>query len=208
MGNNIITVLKSFCESCDSESELTVTEEIITMESNCNYQQIPKEDTTNTSRKRSCYSDEPPSEKSKLKRTNLITCEEINNDTIQNIPVGNETTNVNIGSNLSENKHLHINQLPHHILMSIFKHLKLIELTNVASLVCKFWHVLATDPALWREIHLKGQNHVDDDILFRLTSLSGNVSVLDISDTKFVTTQGFVRVAQQCTALRRLKLVR
>ena len=106
------------------------------------------------------------------------------------------------------NNYLHVNDLPASVLLQILQYLPMRDLLLSAGLVCRFWLSLAKDPTLWRFINLRREHKVDDEILIRLTSLSGNVVMLDISDTKLITADGFCKVARNCVTLRTLKLIR
>jgi len=103
---------------------------------------------------------------------------------------------------------LHIDSLPHSILLHIFRCLSLHDLLRRVCLVSKHWRDMGRDPDLWRVVNLKGQNKVTDDVIRRLTSYSHNVLWVDVTDSRLVTNEGISLVAKQCSQLRVLKLIR
>ena len=103
---------------------------------------------------------------------------------------------------------LHIDSLPHSILLHIFRCLSLHDLLRRVCLVSKHWRDMGRDPDLWRVVNLKGQNKVTDDVVRRLTSYSHNVLWVDVTDSRLVTNEGISLVAKQCSQLRVLKLIR
>ena len=102
----------------------------------------------------------------------------------------------------------HVNTLPHMIMTRIFRYLSLPDLLRRACLVCQYWRNVAYDPVLWRNISLKLYPKVNDETLLGLVQLSQNVSVLDITDSKFITSEGMLKVLKCCRWLTALKLVR
>ena len=103
---------------------------------------------------------------------------------------------------------LHVDSLPHSILLSVFKYLSLYDLLRVIALVSKRWRDMGRDPDLWRTVNLRGQNKVTDDVINLLTSYSHNVRLVDVTDSRLVTNEGIYLVAKRCTQLRELKLIR
>ena len=101
-----------------------------------------------------------------------------------------------------------INDLPHTILISIFQSLSLSDILLCVSLVCKFWRNLCCDSDIWRDIDLRGRIRVTDAILLRLTSYSGNVNSLDLTDVRLITNEGIQSTLKQCPKLKTLSLVR
>ncbi len=108
----------------------------------------------------------------------------------------------------NESAETHINILPPMIMTRIFEALSLPDLLKRASLVCRYWCHLARDPALWREINLKGLLKVDDKTMLNLVQLSQNVSGIDVTDSKLVTSGGLQRALKYCPTLKCLKIVR
>jgi hypothetical protein len=111
------------------------------------------------------------------------------------------------GSKSAESVH-HINDLPHALLVRVFKHLSMKDLLQSAVRVCKYWRCLTQDPALWRVVSLKGFQKAHNDTLLQVTSFSDNVTSVDLSDVTSTTTDGVIDMLQRCTRLRRLKLTR
>ena len=103
---------------------------------------------------------------------------------------------------------IHVNTLPHMIMTRIFSYLSLHDLLRRACLVCQYWRSVAYDPVLWRNISLKLHPKVNDGTLLGLVQLSQNVSLLDITDSKFITSEGMLKVLKCCRWLTTLKLVR
>ena len=102
---------------------------------------------------------------------------------------------------------LHINDLPPNLLIEIFKRLTLQQKVHV-SLVCKHWHAIAFCPDLWREIRLSSLPKLYDSTVLHLTTFSENVTHLDISDSRFITSSGFVEITRQCRSLQFLNITR
>lgn len=101
-----------------------------------------------------------------------------------------------------------IENLPSDLLIQVFHYLPLVDLLHRVSLVCKYWYDLSHDPDLWREVNLRGQMKVTDQVLERVVSYSEGVISVDISDARSVTDNGLETVAKQCTGLVCLKLMR
>ena len=108
----------------------------------------------------------------------------------------------------TEGQRSHVNCLPHMIMTRIFSYLSLPDLLRKAGLVCRYWRNVAYDPVLWRNIFLKSHPKVGDRTLLGLIQLSQNVNLLDITDSKFVTSRGMIKVLKHCRWLTTLKLVR
>ena len=102
----------------------------------------------------------------------------------------------------------HINNLPHSLLLQIFINLSLPDLLHRASLTCKFWYALVYDPELWRDINVRGQTKVEDDVLQRLTTYSDNVRILDISYLTMITSDGVARTLAHLPHLQALDMRR
>lgn len=101
----------------------------------------------------------------------------------------------------------HINDLPPTILVYILRQLRMCDLLQRASLVCKLWHQLVYDPDLWRRIDLKQQKITDTQFL-KLTQISNRVTHIDISDTHNLTSEAVEHALKWCTHLRSLHLSR
>ena len=112
------------------------------------------------------------------------------------------------GASSVDSPGLHVESLPHSILLCIFKYLSLHDLLRVIALVSKRWRDMGRDPDLWRVINLEGQNKVTDEVINRLTGYSDNVRLVDVTDSRLVTNEGISLVAKRCTQLRVLKLIR
>ena len=130
-------------------------------------------------------------------------CECLNNE--QNKASGEEYTSIN---NAVTSSAYNINDLPSTLLVHIFHQLSLQDILHRVSLVCKQWHNLCCDAVLWRNINLKGQLKVDDALLLRLTSYSGNVTTLDLTDVRLTTNEGMASTLRQCSQIQSLSLVR
>ncbi|CAH1789711.1 unnamed protein product [Owenia fusiformis] len=96
----------------------------------------------------------------------------------------------------------HINNLPENLLLCIFKKLPLYDLLHRMALVCQYWNKLSKDQDLWRNIDLRTHMKVNDVILLKLLSYSDNVTSLNITDVRLVTTIGFQASLNQCTRLK------
>ena len=102
----------------------------------------------------------------------------------------------------------HINDLPYSILLRIFRFIPLYDLLHNVCLVNKFWREICQDSDFWRIINLRGQCKVDDGVLERVTLLSRNVTEVDITDSRLVTSEGVIKLAKACPKLRVLKTIR
>ena len=102
----------------------------------------------------------------------------------------------------------HINSLPHSLMVHIFRQLTLYDLLHRASLVCKYWLQLSHDSDLWRCIDVQGMLKVDDLALNELTSYSDNVTAIDITDSRLITSSGVVKVLTKCRKLQSFKAAR
>ena len=112
------------------------------------------------------------------------------------------------GASSVDSPGLHVDSLPHTILLCIFKYLSLHDLLCVIALVSKRWRDMGCDPDLWRVINLEGQNKVTDEVINRLSGYSDNVRLVDVTDSRLVTNEGISLVAKRCTQLRVMKLIR
>ncbi|KAJ8311739.1 hypothetical protein KUTeg_011094, partial [Tegillarca granosa] len=72
--------------------------------------------------------------------------------------------------------------------------------------VCRTWYQLSLDPELWRRIDLRRQERVTDSALVTLTSYSDRVTYLDLTDTKELSCEGTMKVAEGCPDLVELQL--
>lgn len=98
--------------------------------------------------------------------------------------------------------------LPSHLLLKVFHYLRLSDLLHRAGLVCKDWYTLSRDSDLWRTINLRGQVKVSDEVITRMTTYSDNVTLLDITDSRLVTSQGLHLALENCPNLQTLLLIR
>ena len=101
-----------------------------------------------------------------------------------------------------------INSLPQMVMTRIFSSLPLFDLLTRACLVCRYWRNLAYDPVLWRNINLRDQPKVKDSCLLGLVILSRNISSLDLTDSRCITSEGVMEVLKNCRSLTTLILVR
>ena len=100
-----------------------------------------------------------------------------------------------------------INSLPHSLLLKVFKILPISDLLCKAALVCHLWYDLAHNADLWRHFSVKSHaKKVTDSVLIKMTGYSNNVSLVDLTDSKQLTTQGVSQMTKQCPNLRTLKL--
>lgn len=103
---------------------------------------------------------------------------------------------------------LHINSLPHCILVHVFRQLSLADRHQRAALVCWQWHRLSQDPDLWHDVNLRGLPKTDDEVLGRVVRFSKRVLLLDITDCRKITDAGLENAFAVCKDLNKLILVR
>lgn len=103
---------------------------------------------------------------------------------------------------------LHINSLPHCVLIHIFRQLSMTDRHQRAAHVCWQWHRLSQDPDLWREVNLRGLLKIDDEVLGRVVRFSKRVISLDITDCRKITDVGLENAFVVCKDLNKLILVR
>lgn len=103
---------------------------------------------------------------------------------------------------------LHINSLPHCVLIHIFRQLSMTDRHQRAAHVCWQWHRLSQDPDLWREVNLRGLLKIDDEVLGRVVRFSKRVISLDITDCRKITDVGLENAFVVCKDLSKLILVR
>ena len=101
-----------------------------------------------------------------------------------------------------------IQRLPSVLLIMVFRYLPLADLLHHVALVCTYWYELSRDPDLWREVNLRGQLKVTDEILQRILSYSEGIVSVDISDARSVTDCGLEALAKKCSSVICLKLMR
>uniref|UniRef100_S4R5G5 F-box domain-containing protein n=1 Tax=Petromyzon marinus TaxID=7757 RepID=S4R5G5_PETMA len=94
-----------------------------------------------------------------------------------------------------------INRLPSSILLKVLSYLSLMERCLAASLVCRLWRELCSDPELWRRLDLSGRQKVTDEVLAHVTSLSHGVTRVCVADCRAVSDAGVALMARSCPAL-------
>ncbi|XP_061409395.1 F-box/LRR-repeat protein 17 [Lethenteron reissneri] len=94
-----------------------------------------------------------------------------------------------------------INRLPSSILLKVLSYLSLMERCLAASLVCRLWRELCSDPELWRRLDLSGRQKVTDEVLAHVTSLSHGVTRVCVADCRAISDAGVALMARSCPAL-------
>ena len=97
--------------------------------------------------------------------------------------------------------------LPHLVFLNILSYFTIKELGE-ASRVCRLWHSKCFDPSLWRNLNFKGRSKVTDAVLGRITSLSQNISTLNISECAELSEKCIVESLRGCSFLEEIRLVR
>lgn len=103
---------------------------------------------------------------------------------------------------------LHINGLPHLVLVHIFRQLPLTDRLLRVALVCRYWRQLTHDPDLWRQIDFRGRLKVNDDVLAKVVRFSKRVTSVDLTDCKNVTEAGVENMLSVCKNIQKLSIVR
>ena len=103
---------------------------------------------------------------------------------------------------------LNINDLPYLILLKLFKYFPLKDRLKIISYVCRYWRDIMNSPSLWKSVVFKLGHKVNNEVLERLTSINPNISHVDLSDVKAITSEAYIRTICKCTQLRVLKTIR